>query len=295
MQNQFPEVSIEEMLKTVQGRLQEKLESEQIARLEAEILIGHILEMDRVRLLTYIDRIMTAESIMGVNAVVARRLTGEPIAYITGFKEFMGLDFLVNKNVLVPRPETEFLVERAIALARQRKNPVIVDMCTGSGAVAVAAAVHIPYATVYGTDISEEALLIAMENAKKHNVSDRVSFFSGDGWQSLPDSLYGEIDALLCNPPYVCREDIGNLMSDVRDFEPHLALDGGDDGLDFYRKIIPDLKDWLKKGGLAVFEVGVGQAESVMTMLKSSGMNNIVVSMDYAGVPRTVAAEKIDL
>jgi len=213
---------------------------------------------------------------------VKRRASNEPLGYILNHKEFMSLDFYVDENVLIPRPDTEILVEEVISYF-DGKSPVITDMCTGSGAIAVSLAKYIPGAKVTGLDISPEAVKIAGINAEKNGVLKNCSF----GIHDVLKPYDVVADAVVSNPPYIPAKDIETLDETVRSFEPRLALDGGDDGLLFYRAIVKNSQTALKKGGLIAFEVGCNQAEDVAKLMEED-FCDIGVICDLAGIERVV-------
>ena len=213
---------------------------------------------------------------------VNRRVTGEPCAYITGRCEFMSLEFFVDKNVLVPRQDTETLFELSVQYCGDEKISVI-DICTGSGCIAVSVAAYCKNASVSGIDISHGALEIAEKNAKHNNAC--VSFSRLDILKEVPEGRY---DLILSNPPYIRSEVIGGLDKTVKDFEPHLALNGGADGLIFYRRIAEISKDILNTDGRLMFEIGYDQAEEVRDILKTLGYKGITLYYDAAKNPRVV-------
>jgi release factor glutamine methyltransferase len=220
-------------------------------------------------------------------ALIQRRLTGEPMQYITGETEFYGLPFWVTPNVLIPRPETEHLVERVIELAARFPSPRIVDMGTGSGAIAVALAHHGPNATITAIDLSEPALAIARENAKRNEVS--IRFLQGD----LLDPVVGErFNIVVSNPPYVPEVDRPTLSVEVRDYEPGLALFAGPDGLDIYRRLIPQAFACLASGGFIALEIGYGQSAAITDLLGAAGFQNIEFTSDLQGIPRVACAHR---
>lgn len=234
------------------------------ARLDAEVLLGHVLHLRRVDLYARPERLLTAEEDSAYRALLERRRRQEPVSYLLGQKEFFGLVLAVDHRVLIPRPETEVLVERALAAARARGRPdlVLADIGTGSGCIAVALACHLPQARVYATDISPQALEVAGENVRRHGLAERVLLLCGDLCAPLPEP----VDLLVSNPPYTVWDD---LPAGITAFEPRLALDGGSDGLEVYRRLLPQIGAWVLPGGQALLEVGDGQAEAVLAMAGS--------------------------
>lgn len=271
------------------------------SRLDAEVLLAHCLGMERVGLYVNSYRDLDPDAGQWYFSLVERRGRGEPVAYITGVKEFMGLDFTVTPDVLIPRPETELLVEAALAAVAAggrfsvshfsgsrgelfpfhtsftncRKEPSpcrIVDVGTGSGAIAVSLAGRLPGAIIYALDISPEALSVARVNAQRHGVADRIVFLCGDLLGPLPGEIRGAVDLIAANLPYVPSGEIPGLMPDVGLYEPHTALDGGHDGLDFYRRLIPMAESFLRPGGTLLMEIAPGQGERLtQTVLPGDG------------------------
>ena len=228
--------------------------------------------------------------------LVERRLAGEPIQYIIGEAEFYGLPFYVNRDVLIPRPETEHLVEKAIALAQNLRldgaNPVlrIVDVGTGSGAIAVALAYALPFAETTATDISPAALAVGKANAARIGFAGRMRFFEGD----LLEPVEGEqFDMVVSNPPYVPESDRNTLDDEVRDYEPAQALFAGEDGLQIYRRLIPAAFGALVPRGYVLLEIGYGQQESIHAVLEGAGFSGIEFTADLQGIPRVVVARRL--
>lgn len=251
-------------------------------RLEAELLLADLLDLDRVGLYLNFDRPLNEEERTAFRDRVGRRSRREPTQYILGRTEFWSLPFKVTPAVLIPRPDTEILVEEALKLSRSGGS--ILDVGTGSGAVAVAVAKELPTATVVGIDLSPEALAIARENAGENGVGDRIEFRQGD-LRNLPKTRF---DLIVANPPYVKTGDFGQLMPEVRDYEPVLALDGGPDGLDALRALADQAPELLNPGGWLLLEVGEGQAEPVQGLLNNAGMEDIFMRNDLGGIPRVV-------
>jgi release factor glutamine methyltransferase len=229
-----------------------------------------------------------AEWAAALEAAAQRRLAGEPVSRIIGEREFWGLAFTLNEATLDPRPETELLVADAIAFADKKKAPKIVDLGTGSGAIAISIASALPKVKAVATDISEKALEAARANAERHGVADRVSFHLGPWWQPVPTTeLY---DLIVSNPPYIASGEIETLQAEVRLFDPKPALDGGWDGLEGYRAIAAGASRRLAPGGLVLLEIGAGQGETVTRILSRAGFGNIEVQKDLAGLDRLVLA-----
>uniref|UniRef100_A0A7C2HUN4 Release factor glutamine methyltransferase n=1 Tax=Ammonifex degensii TaxID=42838 RepID=A0A7C2HUN4_9THEO len=257
-------------------------------RVDAEVLLGFVLGCDRLVLYWEPRREVAAGKATRFKELVARRAAGEPVAYLTGEKEFMGLSFSVTPAVLIPRPETELLVETAVTLLQGAAAPVVADVGTGSGAVAVSLAVLLPAARVFAVDISTAALAVARENACRHRVADRVVFYAGD----LLEPFAGNeavFDLIAANLPYIPSGEMGALPPEVRR-EPVLALDGGPDGLNFYRRLVPQAERLLKPGGHLLLEIGPGQGAAVSGLLPPPVWEGSV-KPDLAGRDRLVVAQ----
>lgn len=258
------------------------------ANLDARAFLRHILGKESIYLDIHKEDILDDIIIDLYMNYIKRRCNNEPFAYIVNTKEFMSLDFYVDKNVLIPRPDTEILVEYIINYCKNIKHNInIIDLCTGSGAIAVSLASYIPNCTVTAIDISESALEIAQKNAHTHNVNERILFKKYDVLSDI--SKLGKFDIIVSNPPYISKNDISSLDTTVKDFEPILALDGGYDGLLFYRNIIKYAPKTLKSGGIIACEIGYNQAESVTELLKSE-FQGINVLKDYSGNDRVATA-----
>jgi release factor glutamine methyltransferase len=220
--------------------------------------------------------------------VVGRRRPREPIAYITGNREFYRRSFEVTPAVLIPRPDTETLIERALALLPPDSTATIVDLCTGSGAIAVTLAAERPSVRVSATDLSQAALEQARRNAERHGVHDRIEFFSGDLYAALPSDA--RFDLIAANPPYIAEADLAQLQPEIRDHEPQLALASGPDGLTHLRLLAAGAPAHLNPGGSLLFEVGANQAAAVQRMLLAAGLCEPHSHKDLAGIPRIVEA-----
>lgn len=256
------------------------------ARLDAELLLAHTLGWSRAKVVAERDYALTPEQQATFAALVARRAAREPVAYLTGHREFFGLDLLVDRRVLIPRPETEVLVELAIAEARRYGNAplTIADIGVGSGAIAIALAMHLPRAILYGVDLSAGALEVAAANIARYHLHDRITLLEGDLLAPLP----GPVDLIVSNPPYTILNEI---EEGVYRYEPHLALDGGPDGLDCYRRFIAAAPAYLKPQGAILLEIGAWQAEAVVHLLNQAmPQAEIGVQRDLAGRDRVVWA-----
>lgn len=257
---------------------------------EAELLLTHSLGINRSQLYATLADPVPEGVAREYRGLVDRRAAGEPSAYITHRREFFGLEFYVDRRVLIPRPETELLVEKAIDESRRKHSgcPTIADIGAGSGAIAVALAVNLPDAVIYAVDISPEALEVAAINCEKHSVARRIKLLQGDLLGPLP----GPVDLLLANLPYVKNEEHGWLQRHVRDHEPILALVGGVEGLDFIFKLLEQAPSRVSPGGAIILEIGAGQAAAVTTMARSIFPGaGIEILKDLASLDRAVVIE----
>lgn len=302
-----------------QKLMEQKLNDEELdkdtIRLECDMLLASLLSWERHELYLNKDSELDDKIAGRFMDMINQRLEYKPVQYLTGTKEFMGLTFMVDQRVLIPRSDTEVLVEYVINYAkalntnkelinektlksgREENDKVledkvlkILDIGTGSGAIAVSLAKYIHNARVTAVDISSDALEVARENAKKNDVSQRIAFINGD----LFDPLEGQFfDIIVSNPPYIRKGDIDGLMPEVKDYEPFIALNGGDDGLDFYRRIAANAYKFLVPGGLIALEIGFDQGESVFYLLESQKTYTApIIIKDLSGHDRVVAAKK---
>jgi release factor glutamine methyltransferase len=256
-------------------------------RLDAELLLAHLLATDRVGVYLRFDQPLGRAEVDAYRELIRRRGDGEPVAHLTGRREFWSRTFAVTADVLVPRPETELLVERALAVPGVRERAArVLDLGTGSGALAVTLALELPQAHVTAVDCSPAAVLVAVRNAVEAGVAERVAVLVGDWTTALPSDA--RFDLVVANPPYVPAEEIAGLAPEVRR-EPRLALDGGPDGLDAYRRLVPGAVRHLAGGGALLLEVGAGQAGAVADLLAEAGLVDVVRHRDLAGVERVVA------
>ncbi len=258
------------------------------ASLNAEVLICNIYNWDRSKFIFNLFEKMNQEEFNLLNRLIDRRINHEPLQYITGIQNFYGRDFNVNPNVLIPRPETELLIEAIINEAGilWKSEPItVLDVGTGSGAIAVTLALEKKTWKIHTVDISNEALLTAADNAKKLKAN--VTFHQGDLLGPLLDKeIY--VDIIASNPPYIPSTDILQLMPEVKNYEPILALNGGKDGLEYYRKILIDSQKILKQPGIIAFEIGIGQEKKLNTLLKNHGAKETKTIVDYQGVSRII-------
>ena len=256
-------------------------------RFESELLLSFVLKKERIYLLIHNNEEVAQNDEEAFLSLVKRRALGEPFAYITGTKEFMSLEFNVRPGVLIPRPDTETLVNHVIESLKGTPSPHILDLCTGSGAIAVSLAKYIKDASVTAIDISDICVKTTRENAKK-NGTEKVCVLKTD-ILSHPLGSTLKFDCVVSNPPYIKTDVLPSLMKDVKDYEPQLALDGGKDGLVFYKKITSDAKELLKPGGLLAFEIGHDQAEDVFNIMEAEGFENISFQYDLAGIRRVIS------
>jgi len=259
------------------------------AHRDAELLLLHTLQISRVTLIAYPDRDLSAAQHALYQSAINRRLQLEPIQYITGEQEFYDLSLHVTPAVLIPRPETEHLVEAVLHLLPANKPLNLIDIGTGSGAIAIALAVHLPLAEITAFDLSSGALAIAERNARQHNVVGRIRFLQSDLLAAVESS--GEsFDAIVSNPPYIPESDRPTLHPQVRDHEPASALFAGETGLDIYRRLIPEARSALKPNGLLALEIGHGQQASLTQLL--AGWTDITFINDLQQIPRVALARR---
>ena len=256
--------------------------------LEARLIVAHAAGKDPAKLLRDMSLYSSGEVEKTALGYLERRLAGEPVAYITGNWEFYGLPMEITRDVLIPRMDTEVLVEAAVALVRDRINDArVLDLCTGSGCVGCAIAHALPASRVVLLDKSPEALEVAKRNISRNGLEGRVVCVEGDLKKNPPLRL-GSFDLIVCNPPYIETDMIPRLDTSVKDYEPTWALDGGRDGLDFYRAVLKDWKGLLRTASYLVFEVGDTQAEEVVKLMRLSGFKGMERVMDTAGIDRVV-------
>jgi release factor glutamine methyltransferase len=279
------------------------------ARLDAECLVAHALGWPRWQVILAPRRLLTTEEFGRYLAVLERRERREPLAYVLGRREFWSLDFSVSAGVLVPRPETETLVDAALAVwgemqaacaspgpGTPKEAPTIVELCTGSGAVATALATEVPTARILATDVSWRALRVARANAETHGVAGRVTFLRGDLWRAVNGQTPpGSADLVVANPPYIPTAELATLMPEVQ-WEPRLALNGGADGLKIIREIIATSPERIRVGGFLLLEIGADQAQAVLTLLAATGrFETGRVFQDMAGRSRVIAAKRLGM
>jgi len=250
------------------------------SRLECDILLRHILNISRTRLYLDLNKTITPRQKEAFFTLINRRLNGEPNAYITGIKEFYGYEFNVDRRVLIPRPESELLVEKSLEIADNLKNPVIADIGTGSGAIAISIALKMPEAKIFAIDISTQALEVALVNCRKHGVESGITLLEGNLLEPLPEAA----DIIIANLPYVRKDDIP-----PKTCEPAIALDGGKTGDSQIEKLLPIVTGKLRMGGSLLIEIGLGQAEHITKLINDLYPDSRVETLkDLAGIKRVI-------
>ncbi len=258
-------------------------------RLDAEVLLCFVLRIDRIGLIVDSERPLSKEELGRYRELHKRRRAGEPVAYLRGMREFYGRPFRIDKRVLVPRPDTEILVEVAMARTRARTlSTRVLDLCTGSGCVAITFGRERPNAHVLGTDLSEDALVVARDNALRLGAVPWVWFRQSDLFADL-GLTRPRFELITANPPYIPEGDIAGLAATIREFEPRMALTGGSDGLDFARRIICEAPSYLEPGGVLAMEIGAGQSTEVADVFAREGFVSIERAKDLAGIERVVS------
>lgn len=275
-------------IKEIMYRARETLKNfgDETYDIDAKVLLKHTLSCDDMYLVIHLNDILNSDKKQEYFSYIERRKSGEPVAYITGKKEFMGFNFKVTKDVLIPRPDTETLVNEVLRCTNDRRSLRILDLCTGSGAIGITLAKMLSFCEVTMVDVSMDALEVARENAIDLMVDHRCEFMCLDVLSDL-SYIDEQYDIVVSNPPYIPSDVLPTLMNDVKDYEPSLALDGGDDGLIFYRKIVSEAENILKKDGLMFFEIGYDQADDVTDLMKSK-FRDISVVNDFGMNPRVI-------
>lgn len=261
------------------------------ARREASGLLEYVLGRDRTFVLAHPEQLITDEQLTNFRVLVSRRAAGEPLQYITTRQSFFGLEFEVGPNVLIPRPETELLVETALELLADSPSPSICDVGTGSGCIAITVLHERDDATAVAIDISPAALEIAKRNAMRHSVTERLTFVQGNCFSGLSAGVFS-FDLIASNPPYVAEQDLSGLQREVRDHEPREALAGGRDGLDVVRLLLDDSGAFLKPSGHLLVEIGFNQARAVQDLLDTQVWSLKEIRADIQGIPRIVVLQK---
>lgn len=260
-------------------------------QLECDMFLEHILHKDRVSL--HLDSLqpVSMDDVNCVMNLVNRRVKGEPIQYILGYREFMGFTMLVEPNVLIPRQDTETLVQAIIERINPEKETHILEWCTGSGCIAVSIASMCKNTIVTACDIDDQATVLAKKNSEKHHVQQRVNIKKLDLLQDTWGEMARNYDIICANPPYIASRDIDRLDQQIKDYEPHRALDGGKDGLVFYKQLAKKSPHYLKKGGFIAMEIGCDQGERVSALLKINGFENVMIIKDLAQLDRVVIGQ----
>ncbi len=277
--------SINDLLLYGQNELKEITENNV---LDAKLLLSNVLDENNIYLFMNKDKEVSDKYVEIYKEHINRRKSGEPLQYITSHQEFMGLDFFVAEGVLIPRGDTEVLVETVIEKVKDYSKLRILDIGTGSGAIHVSLAHFLKDAELVTVDISTAAIEIAKKNAKTNNVYDRIRYYESDLFSALDSN--DKFDVVVSNPPYIPTEVIDGLQIEVSLFEPMIALDGGKDGYNFYRRIITDAKEYLTDNGILAFEVGHDQARTIQSLLDDAGYSNIEIYKDLNNIERVVIA-----
>lgn len=255
-------------------------------KIDAQILLYTVLNTDRVFILSNGEKELSKEDYDNFTQLIKKREEKIPIAYLISKGDFMGIDLVVESGVLIPRGETEILVEVALEFLKDKSDIKVLDMCAGSGCVGIAIAMNNLKTQIIETDISNVSKKIVNINVDKYDLKDRVQFVSSDLFENIDKK--SKFDIIVSNPPYIETEEINNLMEDVKNYEPHIALDGGNDGLQFYRKITKEAGYFLKENGMLAFETGYKQGKEVESLLKKNGYKNIKILKDLSGHDRIV-------
>lgn len=286
--------TVRELIQVSAGYLEEKGIAS--PRLNAERLLGDVLGLSRIELYLQHDRPVTPDELDRYREHVRRRAGGEPLQTLIGATEFYSRAFKVEPGVFIPRPETEVLVEECIRILTPPGSrlvaPVAVELGTGSGVIAISLAAEVPALEVWATDVNPAAVQLAERNARRHGVGPRVHVLEGDMFAPLPARLAGRCDLLVSNPPYVRREEIPGLPVEVARHDPHEALDGGEDGLSYYRALAAGLARWLRPDGVLAVEIGSEQDGAVTEILRRAGCREVRVVRDYTDLPRVVTARR---
>ena len=263
-------------------------------RLQIEWILAHVLQMPRLKLYLNFDRALVEPELIRLRDMVRRRAAREPLQHILGTTSFCGLEMKCSRAALIPRPETEILAEHGWKfLSTLNPQPsTALDLGTGTGCISIALAANAPHAAVHAVDVSADALALAQENAVANKVAARIVFHLGDGFSALPAGL--KFDLIVSNPPYIAAAEIATLQPEVRDFDPRLALDGGADGLDFYRRIAREAGAWLQPGGRLMVEFGGGQAGDVEKIFSDEKWIVVEIVADYSPQPRILIARQAD-
>lgn len=284
------------MIKTLKSVLQEAtqrlIESNKVdASIDARLLLSYVLNYDRVGLLVHGNDKIEQDDYIKYNELINQRIKGVPLQHIIGEQDFMGITFKVNRHTLIPRRETEELVELALTLLSKTNDQMVMDIGTGTGCIPITLALFNKKVTCLGIDVSTLTLEMAKVNGACNHVNHRITWLLSDVFNEVPDKYIHSMDMIISNPPYIKSEDINSLMVEVKNYEPIIALDGGKDGLDFYRRICSESKKYLKHEGYILFEIGHDQKEDVMNILLENDYKQIGFKKDLSGLDRIVYAQ----
>jgi len=285
--------TIGRLLKWISGYFAEK--GVGMCRLSAELLLADVLGLKRIELYTNFDRVVSESQLGRLHELIKRCGMQEPLAYVIGKTQFYGLDLKISADCMIPRPETELLVERAIEFLRARDGAQLVcDLCTGSGCIAVAIASNFEQSRIIATDISDEALKTAAENVEMYGLKERIELLCGDLFEPIIKQLdSANFDLIVCNPPYVTAQEYESLEKNVKDYEPRVALYAGADGLDVYRRIAERVGEFLRPGGGLMLEIGYAQGPAVRSLLEKTGhFGEIKIEKDFSDNDRVVTATR---
>ena len=276
-----------------EGKMRLKAAGKEAYAFEAELLLEKAAGLNRTALFLRGEEVLSEEVLAVYEGFLQEREQGRPTQYILGEWEFMGLPFSVGEGVLIPRADTEVLVETILERQQKESMKSILDIGTGSGCIPISLGHYGKFEHIMAVDISQKALGYATKNAHDNQI--KIDFYESDLFTNLPAEWKGNLDAIVSNPPYIPKKDIEELMTEVKDFEPMNALDGGEDGLDFYRAIVEQGREWLKDGGWLFFEIGYDQGEDLRNLLHESGYTEVEVRQDLAGLDRVALGRKGDM
>ncbi|MBR6543768.1 MAG: peptide chain release factor N(5)-glutamine methyltransferase [Anaerotignum sp.] len=276
-----------------EGKMRLKAAGKEAYAFEAELLLEKAAGLNRTALFLRGEEVLSEEVLAVYEGFLQEREQGRPTQYILGEWEFMGLPFSVGEGVLIPRADTEVLVETILERQQKESMKSILDIGTGSGCIPISLGHYGKFEHIMAVDISQKALGYATKNAHDNQI--KIDFYESDLFTDLPAEWKGNLDAIVSNPPYIPKKDIEELMTEVKDFEPMNALDGGEDGLDFYRAIVEQGRDWLKDGGWLFFEIGYDQGEDLRNLLHEFGYTEVEIRQDLAGLDRVALGRKGEL
>ena len=276
-----------------EGKMRLKAAGKEAYAFEAELLLEKAAGLNRTALFLRGEEVLSEEVLAVYEGFLQEREQGRPTQYILGEWEFMGLPFSVGEGVLIPRADTEVLVETILERQQKESMKSILDIGTGSGCIPISLGRYGKFEHIMAVDISQKALGYATKNAHDNQI--KIDFYESDLFTNLPAEWKGKLDAIVSNPPYIPKKDIEELMTEVKDFEPMNALDGGEDGLDFYRAIVEQGRDWLKDGGWLFFEIGYDQGEDLRNLLHEFGYTEVEIRQDLAGLDRVALGRKGEL